>query len=136
MKPVLLDTGVIVALLDRSEKHHRVCAEIVGQMEQPLVTSEAVIAESCYLVRNLRGASEAILKNVAAGIFQIPFELAREAAGVKRILQKYRNRTINLADACLIHLANGIGTGEILTLDADFEIYHWEKTRSFQKMPA
>jgi predicted nucleic acid-binding protein len=61
MKPVLLDTGVIVALLDRSEKHHRVCAEIVGQMEQPLVTSEAVIAESCYLVRNLRGASEAIL---------------------------------------------------------------------------
>jgi uncharacterized protein len=136
MKPVLLDTGVIVALLDRSEKHHRVCAEIVGQIEQPFVTCEAVIAESCYLVRNLRGASEAILENIAAGIFQIPFELTREAAGVKRILQKYRDRTISLADACLIHLANGIGTGQILTLDADFEIYRWGKNKTFQKMPA
>lgn len=136
MKPVLLDTGVIVALLDRNERHHRVCMEIVAQIEQPLVTCEAVIAESCYLVRNLRGAGEAILENIAAGIFQIPFELTREAAGVKRILQKYRDRAISLADACLIHLANGVGTGKILTLDANFEIYRWGKNKTFQKMPA
>jgi predicted nucleic acid-binding protein len=135
VKPVLLDTGVIVALLDRSEKHHGVCAEIVAGLEQPLITCEAVIAESCYLVRNLRGASEAILENIAAGIFQIPFELVREADAVRRILQKYRDRRISLADACLIHLANAVGAGEILTLDGDFEIYRWGKNKAFQRMP-
>ena len=75
MKPVLLDTGVIVALLDRSENFHQACAEAVRSLEAPLVTCEAVIAESCYLLRNLPGAPEAIIENIAAGIFQLPFQL-------------------------------------------------------------
>ena len=73
MKPVLLDTGVIVALLDRSERLHRACAGAIRELKAPLITCEAVIAESCYLRRNLSGASEAVIENVAAGIFQIPF---------------------------------------------------------------
>jgi predicted nucleic acid-binding protein len=50
LKPVLLDTGCIVALLDRSETHHAQCVEVVTRMEAPLVTCEAVIAESCDLL--------------------------------------------------------------------------------------
>ena len=88
MKPVLLDTGVIVALLDRSERLHEACAEAVRELEAPLITCEAVIAESCYLLRKLAGAAEAVIDNVAAGIFQIPFQLSQEAAGVKQILRK------------------------------------------------
>jgi len=63
--PVLLDTGVIVAMLDRSEGRHRECVEAVEQVDAPLVTCEAVIAEACYLTRDLKGAAEAILENVA-----------------------------------------------------------------------
>ena len=55
MKPILLDTGVIVALLDRSEKLHRQCAKAVRTLDAPLITCEAVMAESCYLVRNCPG---------------------------------------------------------------------------------
>lgn len=73
MKPVLLDTGVIVALLDRSEQYHAACADVISNVEAPLITCEAVISESCYLLRNLPGASEAVIDNVIAGIFQIPF---------------------------------------------------------------
>jgi uncharacterized protein len=135
VKPVLLDTGVIVALLDRSEHHHRACAEAVARLDCPLVTCEAVIAESCYLVRNLRGAAEAILQNVAAGIFQIPFVLMQEAGAVRRIVEKYRDRRISLADACLIHLASASGSGAILTLDSDFETYRWGKNKVFQRIP-
>jgi len=47
MKPVLLDTGVIVALLDRSEQYHAACVEAVTDNLAPLVTCEAVIAEAC-----------------------------------------------------------------------------------------
>ena len=131
MKPVLLDTGVIVALLDRSENFHQACAEAVRSLEAPLVTCEAVIAESCYLLRGLPGAPEAVIENVAAGIFQLPFQLSREAAGVKQILRKYRDRKIDLADACLIHLAGEFETADILTLDKDFEVYRWSKNKSF-----
>lgn len=132
MKPVLLDTGVIVALLDRSEKFHQACAEAVCGLEAPLITCEAVIAESCYLLRNLSGAPEAVIENVAAGIFQVSFQLSREAAGVRQVLRKYRDRKIDLADACLIRLADEFGTADILTLNKDFEVYRWGRNKPFR----
>ena len=132
MKPVLLDTGAIVALLDRSERFHAASAAAVRELEAPLVTCEAVIAESCYLLRHLPGAPEAVLENVAAGIFQLPFQLSREAPVVKQILGKYRDRQIDLADACLICLAGEFAIADILTLNADFKIYRWGKNKPFR----
>jgi uncharacterized protein len=136
MKPVLLDTGFIVALLDRSESFHKTCARTVREVQAPFATCEAVITESCYLLRNLSGASEAVIDNIAAGIFQIPFQLSRDTAGVKQVLRKYKDRKIDLADACLICLADQFGTGDILTLDQDFAIYRWGKNKSFRVLPS
>jgi len=136
VKPVLLDTGVIVALLDRSERKHQACADALQGLEAPLITCEGVIAESCYLLRSLAGAAEAVIENVAAGVFQIPFQLSREAAGVKQILRKYRDRQIDLADACLIRLADEFGTADILTLDRDFAIYRWGRNKAFRMLPS
>lgn len=132
MKPVLLDTGCIVALLDRSERHHLECAETVEGLNAPLVTCEAAITEACYLLRDLRGAGESVLENVADGVFQIPFQLSQEASEVRKIFRKYRDREIDLADACLIALAERLGTGTVLTLDGDFEIYRWGKNKPFE----
>ena len=134
MKPVLIDTGAIVALLDRSERHHQACVETLEHLTSPLVTCEAVIAESCYLMRRLPGAAEAVLENVAKGVFRIPLELAAAAPQVQRILRKYRNQEIDLADACLIHLAGEVRSGDILTLDSDFEVYRWGANRPFQRL--
>jgi uncharacterized protein len=136
VKPVLLDTGVIVALLDRSERNHQACAELIRTIESPLITCEAVITESCYLLRKLRGAPAAIIENVAAGIFQISYQLATDAEGVRQRLRKYREREIDLADACLIRMADQFGTGDILTLDRDFEIYRWGKNKPFRLLKA
>jgi predicted nucleic acid-binding protein len=132
LKPVLLDTGVIVALLDRSEANHRRCLETIRDLTEPLITCEAVIAESCYLLRTLAGAPEAVLENVEKGAFQVPFSIARSAAPVRRILRKYRDRRIDVADACLIVLAEELETGDILTLDRDFQFYRWKKNKPFQ----
>jgi predicted nucleic acid-binding protein len=97
-----------------------------------LVTCEAVIAESCYLLRNLSGAAEAVLENVARGVFLIPFQLSRAATPVQKLMRKYSDQPADFADACLVHLADELNTGEILTLDRDFAHYRWRKTRSFQ----
>lgn len=132
MKRVLLDTGVIVALLDRSERYHARCAQALESLEQPLATCEAVIAESCYLLRTIPGAAETVLANVEQGIFQIPMQLNQAAAPIRAILRKYRDVPADLADACLIHMADELETGEILTLDSDFARYRWRRNRAFQ----
>jgi predicted nucleic acid-binding protein len=134
LKPVLLDTGVIVALLDRTERHHQDCVAAMNALSVPLVTCEAVIAESCYLMRRLPGAAEAILENVVSGAFQIPFRLSPAASRIQRIYRKYDDREVDLADACLIYLAGELRTGEILTLDRDFSIYRWGPNETFRPL--
>ncbi len=136
MTPVLLDTGVIVALLDRDERRHAECAAVLESMDAPLVTCEAVIAEACYLTRRLRGAPEAILKNVAGGTFEIPLRLTDCADAVQRILRKYRDREVDLADACLVHLAGELRSGDILTLDRNFLVYRWGGNHPFRPVIA
>ena len=136
MKPALLDTGAIVALLDRSERHHRACVEVIESLAAPLVTCEAVIAESCYLLRGVHGAADAILANVASGVFQIPFQLSRSASQIQAIFRKYRDRRVDFADACLIHMAGELRSGDVLTLDGDFRVYRWGSNRPFRMLVA
>jgi len=78
---------------------------------------------------------EAVLENVSSGIFQLPLQLSQEAAAVRQILQKYRDRQIDLADACLIRLADEFGAGDILTLDRDFAVYRWGRNKPFRMLP-
>jgi predicted nucleic acid-binding protein len=64
--------------------------------------------------------------------FQIPFRLSTAASEIERLFRKYRDQQIDLADACLIHLAGEIGSGDIFTLDHDFEVYRWGHNRAFR----
>jgi predicted nucleic acid-binding protein len=130
--PVLLDTGCIVALLDRSEHHHEQCVEVVSELESPLLTCEAVIAESCYLLRGVEGAAEAILENLDRGVFLVPYRLTANLPGLLKLMRKYRDVPMDLADACLVDMAGDYHTGRILTLDTDFRIYRWERNRPFE----
>lgn len=136
MKPVLLDTGVIVALIDLRERYHGQCIDFVERLERPLITCEAVIAESCYLLRALPRGIETIIENIERGMVQIPFQLSQSAAPVRTFLKKYHDLPSSLADACLIHLADLFDTGDILTLDHDFMTYRWRRNRSFRLLIA
>ena len=136
MKPILLDTGCVVALLDKSERHHKACSEAVKDLKSPLVTCEAVIAESCYLLRGLPGAPEAVLTNIERGTFHMPFRLEDAAGRVKQLMSRYRDVPMDFADACLVCLAEELKTGQILTLDGDFQIYRWDSHKRFEILVA
>jgi uncharacterized protein len=129
---VLLDTGVIVALLDRSENNHDRCSEALDSIDGPLMTCEAVIAEACYLLRKVPGAADAVLENVARASFRIPFRLDESAADVRALVKRYARLPMDFADACLVAMADALGTGRILTLDSDFHVYRWRRTRTFE----
>ena len=131
MTPILLDTGVVVALLDRSERHHQACVDAIAAIQTALVTCEAVIAESCYLLRAQPGAADAILQNVERGTFRIPLPLERLAPAVRTLMKRYSRVPMDFADACLVAMADELGTGRILTLDGDFRVYRWRRTRPF-----
>ncbi len=132
MKTTLLDTGVIVALLDRDERYHSRCVDVLSDIGGSLATCEAVVAEACHLLRRIPGGPEAVVRNVANGVFRIPVRLADQAKAIEKLLHKYRDVPMDLADACLVNLADQVDSGRILTLDRDFEVYRWRRRRRFE----
>jgi predicted nucleic acid-binding protein len=133
---VLLDSGFIVALLDRRDRRHSDCVAAMELVDRPLVTCEAVISESCYLLRRVPGAEESILANVEAGVFHIAFQVVHSVAAVRGIKRKYSDQPVDFADACLIRMADELDTGDILTLDSDFRTYRWRGTKTFNLLVA
>jgi len=132
MKPVLLDTSGIVALMDRSERYHQACAEVLVGLSRPLVTCEAVIAEACHLLRRMPGASKMVMKNIQTGIIRIPWHLTGRDVRVAELMNQYAKVPMAFADACLVCMAEDYGVGDILTLDSDFEVYRWSSRKTFK----
>lgn len=131
MPPILLDTSVIVASLNRRDSNHARCAAAILSLRSPIATCEAVIVESCHLLQAIPSAVDDVIANVANGTFQIPFQLSASIQEVRKILHKYRDTPADFADACLIVMADQLDTGDILTLDSDFAHYRWRRTRTF-----
>jgi len=134
MKSVLVDTSFIVALLDRDERAHSRCKSALRGLSAPLISCEAVIAEACYLLRNIPGAQDAVLANVSNGSFQIAFDLSLQSIRVRALLRQYGRVPMDLADACLVCMAEEFETGRILTLDNDFNIYRWAGNKRFEML--
>jgi uncharacterized protein len=132
VKPVLLDASVMVALLQRTAQRHDECVAEISGLQRSLVTCEAALSESCFLLRRFPGAAEALIANVASGVFEVPFVFARSAASVRALMRKYRDVPASFADACLIQMADELDTGEILTLDSNFLTYRWRRNRHFE----
>ena len=77
-----------------------------------------------------------MIENVERGIFQISSQLSRSANLVSNVMRKYRDLPMDFADACLIQLADELNTGDILTLDRDFESYRRRSIRPFNLLVA
>lgn len=126
-----VDAGPIVALLDAEDEHHQQCRKAFEFADGPLVTCEAVVAEACWLLRRFRGAQHDLLLDITDGRYIVEYNLAGRARQVARLMVKYRDVPMSLADACLVDLAELHGTGRILTLDGDFRVYRWGRNKPF-----
>ncbi len=120
---VLLDTGPLVALLNRHDEHHEWATLRCGQAAPPLLTCEPVLTEACFLLRAMPGGSHAVLELIRRGFVEVAFHLEEHAEPLARFMRKYANVPMSLADACLVRMAELSAESMILTLDHDFRIY-------------
>ncbi len=123
MIKLLLDTGPLVAFLNRRDGFHDWAKAQWEEAVPPMFTCEAVLAESCYLLRALPGGSDAVIALLDRGVIRIPFRLDDEVAPVTKLLSRYAEVPMSLADACLVRMAEQHAESSVLTLDRDFRIY-------------
>ena len=132
MPNLLLDTGAGVALLNREEKDRSACAEFFGNFRGRLFSTEPVLTESLYLLRDSFDAQKKCLLFFLGGVQLAPCNtksLTRSLA----LMEQYQDTPMDFADATLVALAEEISCGEIFTLDhRGFETYRWGRHRVFK----
>jgi uncharacterized protein len=118
---VLVDAGFVVALLSRRDTHHGWAAAQAPQFPPPWNTCEAAISEVFHLLGGHGAASVSELLRRRSLL--VTFELAKDLEPVLKLMQKYSNVPMSLADACLVRMTETMTDPLLLTTDADFRIY-------------
>jgi uncharacterized protein len=133
----LIDTGAILALLDRTDRWHPLCVDAFQQLRLPLVTSEAVLTELFHLVGDNRKEMEGAWKFLRSGALELAAIEHSELPQIHALMARYWDRPMDFADATLVHLARREALQTIFTVDyADFETYRIEGRRRFRVLPA
>lgn len=123
MSEILVDTGPIVALLNKRDEFHEWARETMDGLAPPLLTCEPVLAEASHIVRRLEGGPAAVLDLVARGVLEVAFRVDSELLALRTLITKYATVPMSLADACLVRMAEIRPRASILTLDSGFGIY-------------
>ena len=133
----LIDTGAMLALLDRSDRWHKLCAETFQQLALPLLTSEAVLAELFHLVGGGSHELEITWKFLRSGAVRLAEIQDAELSEIQSLMTRYADRPMDFADATLVYLAKREGLTTIFTVDhADFNIYRIEGRKRFRVLPS
>jgi predicted nucleic acid-binding protein len=120
---ILMDTGPLVAFLNRRDRQHGWTVRALEQLQAPFVTCESVLSEACFLLRKTSGGTDAVMELVARGLIRVPFHFDSEAPAIRRLLARYANVPMSFADACLVRMAEQFPSALLLTLDRDFKFY-------------
>ena len=123
----ILDTGVLVAYLNRDDRYHGWATDMLKSVRIPALTCEAVISETCFLLKNSIEGKKNLLELVARGVLQIRFDLGSEVENIRNLMVKYADIPMDLADACLVRMSEIHTKSLIATIDADFRVYRRNK---------
>jgi len=133
---LLLDTGALVSLLDRSQSYHAEFAKFFQSWKGPVVSTEAVLTEASHLLAKVPGGPGAccdfFLEGGAVLVPSSPLSLRR----CRELVDAYHDLPMDYADATLVALAEEIDTSRILTTDRrDFSVYRIHGRRKFRIEP-
>ena len=132
----LLDTGPLVAILDRSQESHDRCVEVLEGITGAMLTTEAVLTEATHLLSGLKDGPGLCLEFVlGGGAVLVPATLASLRRS-QALVRKYRDVPMDFADATLVTLAEETRVAKVFTLDRrGFSVYRFLGRRPFEVVP-
>ena len=136
MRNVLLDTGALVALIDRSEKNHNRCVEFLQAFRGQLLSTEPVLTEAVYLCGPSSKAQRICLEFFIDGGAMLVPQSTRSLQRAAALIAKYHDLPMDFADATLVALGEEAGTNEVFTLDLHgFQTYRLGGKSRFRIWP-
>jgi predicted nucleic acid-binding protein len=116
----IADTGFLVAFANRRDSHHQWAVELAERVTEPLLTCEAVLAETAFHL----GSSALTLAFVRDGLVRLSFAANDHISRLAELASRYADRKPDFADLCLIRLSELYPQYPVVTTDvSDFRVY-------------
>jgi predicted nucleic acid-binding protein len=120
---ILIDTGPIVAFLNKNDQHHAFVEQQMRKHSPPFFTCEAVLTESFFLMSRIPNGVEKLIELLETQHIRMKAVYNDHQSSVHHLIQTYSNVPMSLADACLVQMAESMDSGTVFTIDSDFQIY-------------
>ena len=136
MADVLLDTGAWYAILDRGEQAHGRCVEALQRITGRLLSTEAVLTETVWLLEGLREGPRRCAEFVRRGAVILVPTSAKSLDRIVTLMEKYRDVPMDFADATLVTLGEELELDTVLTLGRrGFGVFRLHGRRPFRILP-
>jgi predicted nucleic acid-binding protein len=120
----IADTGFLVAFANRNDAHHEWALGIAQRVTEPLLTCEAVLAETAFHLQS----TSLTLAMVTEGLVSIAFACEDHLPQLVALAKRYADRVPDLADLCLIRMSELFPRHSVITVDrADFRVFRRNK---------
>ena len=133
----LTDAGPLVALIDADEPDHQRCRAALAFIALPMVTTWPAFTEAMYLLGRAGGTvgQDALWRLVFSDRLVIAPLSDAALSRTARLMTKYSDLPMDLADGTLVALAEERELSTVFTLDDDFRVYRRHGRRTFQIVP-
>jgi predicted nucleic acid-binding protein len=133
---LVLDTGALVSILDRSQRQHHECRLTFEAWTAPIVSTEAVLTEASHLLSSTRGGIAACVDFFLSGGALLVPTSSSTLRRARTLILKYADQQMDFADATLVALAEDLATDLVFTTDkTDFSVYRLHGRRPFTILP-
>ncbi len=120
---ILADSGPLVALHNRKDKHHLWALNRFREFSEPLCTTECVLTEVLHLLRKVPRSTARLLGQWQHGLLRASFSAEAEKTSLLALMRRYSDLPISFADASLIRLTEIHAHSVVWTLDGHFRVY-------------
>src|SRR6185312_9855540 len=109
----LLDTGPLVSFLAAGLEYHEWAVEQWRKLRPPLLTCEPVLTEAAFLLKREGRDADALFALLERGVIRVALAVEEQQAGLRALNNRFCQRPISLADACLGRLSENPPLSEV-----------------------
>ncbi|MDQ3622365.1 MAG: pilus assembly protein [Verrucomicrobiota bacterium] len=120
----IADTGFLVAFANRGDRYHRWAVSVAEQISEPLLTCEAVLAETAFHLQSV----SIVLEMIEEGLAALSFDANEHLPHLRALARRYAARKPDFADLCLVRMSELSPGHSVVTIDRqDFAVYRRNK---------
>jgi predicted nucleic acid-binding protein len=120
----IADTGFLVAVANAPDNHHKWAAQLATGVTEPLLTCEAVIAETAFHLESVA----VTLAMISEGLVSLAFDCREHLVQLARLADRFGDQKPDLADLCLVRMSELFPKHSVITIDrTDFQVYRRNK---------